>query len=129
MAKRTSYSFDKENIPGYANIRNTPAYSINPPGLSCKIRNPEIYESKISSLQPQPQLPFQFGNIQPIESNCSFDESTVCFESTESRHPSEMIRAFDKHMQEKSAMEKIIALTSEILHKGLNPDRVLLYDE
>lgn len=53
MAKRTSYSLDKENISAYSNIRNTPSYSINSHDLQNKIHNPEIHDNKISSLKPQ----------------------------------------------------------------------------
>lgn len=44
-----------------------------------------------------------------------FEQSTVCFNSTENDDANNLIRVFDKHMQDKQDLFKVQLETSELL--------------
>ncbi|EAR96914.2 hypothetical protein TTHERM_00194060 (macronuclear) [Tetrahymena thermophila SB210] len=68
-----------------------------------------------------------------------FEQSTVCFNSTENEDSNNLIRVFDKHMQEKQDLFKIQIETSELLgetnhnqitnSRKLNGENTIIFDE
>ncbi|KAL4466911.1 hypothetical protein ABPG74_010508 [Tetrahymena malaccensis] len=68
-----------------------------------------------------------------------FEQSTVCFNSTENEDSNNLIRVFDKHMQEKQDLFKIQIETSELLGetnhnqitntRKLNGENTIIFDE
>ncbi|KAL4510086.1 hypothetical protein ABPG72_010279 [Tetrahymena utriculariae] len=68
-----------------------------------------------------------------------FEQSTVCFNSTENEDSNNLIRVFDRHMQEKQDLFKIQIETSELLgetnhnqitnSRKLNGDNTIIFDE